>query len=75
MICKHLLHYTPASNTWSVFSCSAEKTPYVPSLVELERFCQTNRHAICPKLFSFGAVFLKTNRPALAERPALEQVW
>lgn len=74
MKCKHLLHYTPASNTWSVFSCTAKNTPYVPSLVELERFCQTSQHAICPKLFSFDAVFL-ADRPALAARLVLEQVW
>lgn len=69
MNCRHLLHYTPASNNWSVFRCGAQNTPYVLSLIELERFCQTNSHAICPKLFSFGAVFLRANRPAL------EPVW
>ncbi|MFA7382828.1 MAG: hypothetical protein WC001_05205 [Desulfurivibrionaceae bacterium] len=54
MHCKHLLHYNHNTNIWSVASCSAKNTPYVPSLHELERYCQNGRHAVCPAyLFSF----------------------
>jgi hypothetical protein len=53
MHCKHLLHYSNGTNIWSVASCSAKNTPYVPSLHELERFCQSGRHTVCPAyLFS-----------------------
>ena len=54
MHCKHLLHYNQKTQAWSVASCSAKNTPYVPSLHELERYCQNGRHAVCPAyLFSF----------------------
>ncbi len=54
MHCKHLLHYSHGTHTWSVASCSAKNTPYVPSLGEVERFCQSGRHTVCPAyLFSF----------------------
>ena len=53
MSCKHLLHYSHGTHTWSVASCSAKNTPYVPSLGEVERFCQSGRHIVCPAyLFS-----------------------
>lgn len=56
MHCKHLLHYSHGTNIWSVASCSAKNTPYVPSLHELEKFCQCGRHTVCPAyLFSFAA--------------------
>ena len=56
MHCKHLLHYSHGTHIWSVASCSAKNTPYVPSLHELERFCQSGRHTVCPAyLFSFEA--------------------
>ena len=56
MHCKHLLHYSHGTHTWSVASCSAKNTPYVPSLGEVERFCQSGRHIVCPAyLFSFEA--------------------
>jgi hypothetical protein len=55
MHCKHLLHYSHNACTWSVASCSAKNAPYVPSLVELEKFCQCGRHTVCPAyLFSFA---------------------
>ena len=54
MHCKHLLHYSHSTQIWSVASCSAKNAPYVPSLVELERFCQSGKHIVCPAfLFSF----------------------
>lgn len=53
MHCKHLLHYSRGIHTWTVASCSAKNTPYVPSLGEVERFCQSTRHIVCPAyLFS-----------------------
>jgi len=53
MHCKHLLHYSHGTHTWSVASCSAKNTPYVPSLGEVEKFCQSGRHIVCPAyLFS-----------------------
>ncbi len=48
MTCRHLFHYASASDTWSVSTCSAKKTPYNPSLVELERFCKPGRYNNCP---------------------------
>ena len=61
MHCKHLLHYSHGTNIWSVASCSAKNIPYVPSLNELERFCQCGRHTACPAyLFSFAAGSLAT---------------
>ncbi len=54
MPCKHLLHYSHSPQIWSVATCSAKNTPYVPSLHELEKFCQGGRHMACPAyLFSF----------------------
>ena len=53
MSCKHLLYYSNGANIWSVSSCSAKNTPYVPSLHELERYCQSTKHIVCPAyLFS-----------------------
>jgi len=53
MHCKHLLHYSHGTHTWSVASCSAKNTPYVPSLGEVEKFCQSGKHTVCPAyLFS-----------------------
>ncbi len=65
MPCKHLLHYSHnTTHIWSVASCSAKNTPYVPSLNELERFCQSGRHIVCPAyLFSFETVGDGHGRP------------
>ena len=54
MHCKHLLYYSHTTHTWSVASCSAKNTPYVPSLGEVERFCQSGRHIVCPAYLFFG---------------------
>ncbi len=51
MPCKYLSCYTPASNTWSVASCSFNGTPYVPSVLELENYCKAGRHEQCPVFF------------------------
>ncbi|MFA6283827.1 MAG: hypothetical protein WCT30_09255 [Desulfurivibrionaceae bacterium] len=67
MSCKHLLHYSHGTNIWSVASCSAKNTPYVPSLHELERYCQSGRHTVCPAyLFSFetGCLAAESGVPA-----------
>jgi len=67
MHCKHLLHYSQGTHTWSVASCSAKKTPYVPSLGEVERFCQSGKHIVCPAyLFSFegGCLARESGIPA-----------
>lgn len=64
MHCKHLLHYSNKKNTWAVDSCAAKNTPYVPDLFELESFCQSGRHNVCPAyLFSFRAGELATESP------------
>lgn len=60
MPCKHLLNYCHSSQIWSVASCCAKNTPYVPSLHELEKFCQGGNHTVCPAyLFS-----VQGNHPA-----------
>lgn len=67
MPCKHLLHYSHGTNIWSVASCSAKNTPYVPSLNELERYCQSGKHVVCPAyLFSFEAGGMATAIPVTA---------
>ena len=48
MPCKHLLRYSHSRQIWTVASCSAKNTPYVPSLRELESYCQSGRHTVCP---------------------------
>ena len=48
MQCRYLYRHNPAGNKWSVASCSARNSPYVPSMSELEKFCAGGRHARCP---------------------------
>lgn len=48
MKCRYLCRHTPANNKWSVASCSARNTPYVPGMSELEKFCAGSRHDRCP---------------------------
>lgn len=48
MSCKHLSYYRHGQNGWAVASCVAKGSPYVPSLLDLEGFCQGGRHALCP---------------------------
>lgn len=76
MPCKHLLHYSHSPQIWSVASCSAKNTPYVPSLHELERFCQNGKHTVCPAyLFSFEAGYLTRESliPAGVSRTQINQ--
>lgn len=61
MHCKHLLYYSHNTNIWSVASCSAKNTPYVPSLHELERFCQNGRHTVCPSYLYSGSQVILIN--------------
>ncbi len=51
MHCKYLSCYTPATNTWSVASCSFHGAPYIPSVRELENYCKQGRHQDCPVFF------------------------
>lgn len=51
MRCQHLSCYTSVNKSWSVASCSFKRTPYVPSVQELESYCTTERYHHCP-LFS-----------------------
>jgi len=51
MHCKYLSSYTPDSKTWSVASCSFHRTPYIPSVLELENYCEQDRHQHCPVFF------------------------
>lgn len=56
MQCKHLLRYSHTTESWSVASCFAKNTPYVPSLGEVEKFCQSGKHTVCSAyLFSCEA--------------------
>jgi hypothetical protein len=48
MSCQHLSYYRYGQNGWAVASCTAKDSPYVPSLCDLEKFCQNGRHALCP---------------------------
>ncbi len=48
MSCQHLSCYRSAGNNWAVAHCAAKETPYVPSLCDLEAFCRSGRHALCP---------------------------
>lgn len=57
MHCKHLLSYSRSTHIWSVASCRAKNTPYVPSLNELEKFCRSTRHIVCSAyLHSFSGM-------------------
>ena len=76
MSCKHLLHYSHGANIWSVSSCSAKNTPYVPSLHELERYCRSGNHIVCPAyLFSFetGCLTAESVVPAKITRIQLSR--
>ncbi|MFH2122120.1 MAG: hypothetical protein ABIJ50_01350 [Pseudomonadota bacterium] len=48
MHCQYLSYYSPANNTWSVASCSFKRTPYIPSVQELEKYCKASRDQQCP---------------------------
>ncbi len=52
MRCKHLYLYAPAGKQWTVASCSCKAAPYVPSMSELEGYCKTGRHLLCPSLLA-----------------------
>ncbi len=51
MPCQYLSCYTPADTTWSVATCSGKGAPYIPSTLELTRYCQTVSHRQCPVIF------------------------
>ena len=54
MHCQHLSHYRHAQHEWMVASCVAKSSPYVPSLCDLENFCRSGRHALCPYYLAAG---------------------
>jgi hypothetical protein len=47
MKCQYLKTYNAASGTWSVNTCSARLSPYVPSLSEVTSYCATSRSQSC----------------------------
>ncbi len=68
MKCKHLDFYSPGIKEWSVACCSAKKSLYVPSAIELEKFCQSDRHGNCHAfLLTIGARCHNTGRPVLCQ--------
>lgn len=68
MSCQHLSCYRLAGNNWAVAHCAAKETPYVPSLCDLEAFCRSGRHALCPfyLLAGCGAPGRVEDRPQMA---------
>ena len=46
MTCRYLHHFT--SGAWKVTSCAARHQLYLPSLAELESYCQNGDHDSCP---------------------------
>lgn len=68
MGCKHLSYYHHGQNGWTVASCVAKGSPYVPSLCDLEKFCQSGRHALCPfyLIAGLGPRGFPKNRPMMA---------
>ena len=68
MSCQHLSYYRYAGNTWTVARCGAKEAPYVPSLFDLEGFCRSGRHALCPYylLAGLGRQGFAENRPVVA---------
>lgn len=56
MHCRHLSYYRGGQNGWTVASCVAKGSPYVPSLFDLEGFCRSGRHALCPFYLLAGLV-------------------
>jgi len=51
MPCQYLSCYTSAGETWSVATCSAKGTPYIPSTLELTHYCHTVVPHRCPVFF------------------------
>lgn len=68
MRCRHLSYYRCGQNGWTVASCGAKGSPYVPSLFDLEGFCQGGRYALCPfyLLAGLGPQGFSENRPRVA---------
>jgi len=51
MLCKYLSCYTHVNKSWSVARCSFHETLYVPSMQELDNYCEAGRHEQCPIFF------------------------
>ncbi len=50
MICLHLRTHSPATTNWSVATCAAHQSLYVPSLEEQGCYCRSANHRECPIL-------------------------
>jgi hypothetical protein len=48
MSCRHLRLYNLTGSAWTVASCSARATPYVPSISDLKDLCSGSGHIACP---------------------------
>lgn len=67
MGCKYLMRYTHSGNNWGVASCTGKEAPYVPSLKELRRFCQSTAHVFCPCNFLASRATPAVGRGTTAE--------
>ncbi len=47
MKCQYLKTYNAVSGGWCVHACAARTTPYVPSLSEVNSYCNTQRSQGC----------------------------
>ena len=47
-MCKYLKIYSAVSPNWSVSSCKARSYLYVPTIAELNSYCQGAGHENCP---------------------------
>ncbi len=54
MDCIYLGKYSPVEHRWSVFSCSNCVQLYVPSVFELQEFCQNGNFQNCSIFKSMG---------------------
>lgn len=50
MFCLHLRIHAPADATWSVATCAAHNSLYVPSLEDQGWYCRSGDHRQCPIL-------------------------
>jgi hypothetical protein len=65
MTCRHLHHYSLTGSEWTVASCSAKATPYVPSLSELKELCTGGSHIACPSyIFPVGSAYAAEDNPS-----------
>ncbi|MFH7321159.1 hypothetical protein ACHHRT_11195 [Desulfurivibrio sp. D14AmB] len=63
MPCHQLRTHSGRDSTWSVSTCGADNSLYVPSLAEQARYCRSGSHRDCP-LYCQARVYEKPLRPA-----------